>query len=755
MNNSIKISVIIPTFNRSKYLHSTLICLTNQKTEVSYEIIIIDSGNDDTQMVVKYFQKIYSNILYRKIKDCNNVSLLRNTGAENARGDILFFLDNDILTAPDIIQKHFEEHIQKENLVVLGNRNSLFQFDLNIVGESFLKDSFNLLHSLPYIEDHRKDKDFNFHGWRFVYSHSFSLKKYLFIKSGGFDIEFGEIWGYEDMELGYRLYLSGAEFYFLKDSPSFHQPHISNCENTSLRKNINLFIKKHNNFLVELACSYGFEEFEEILSKWENVNISNSKEFQLVFGVINDTKEKNVSEEYRLGIVTPFDSKSLDKVLIKKDILEYPTEMALQILVESERVGKQLFIEKLLETEFQTLQVLYSRIGYHIDEIKHENVDELLLKKIKSTFCNILLPKVFESEKRFVYKWIALALDKKHVVQIFDLLNCDNMSIEDFNLRNEDNVILDKMFIPYFGKNGKITLSASKLNNVTKDSFNNIQTIIDDLDYPSRKTSFNSNNSCNLISKEDFSLLTFAAASTYVEYYIKHIQHREKLSNINFLCFMENGFYEDGINTILESFGQVKNSVDRLVIKMPDYNSLFENSFRLHNEEAIKVKTFNQQQKNIKDEFFLKSKIAELELSDSVLIIKANYDFIEILQLINDSNRIIWNSIGVYVSPEMYVAILLGKTVILSSHHIVPPELNQNTLICKSNEALLSKELDLPNSLDLLNYQAYSIDQISLIENSKKEGKSKINKDVIDNLNKQANKILEKCVAIFSLREES
>ena len=45
MSNIVNVSVIIPTFNRARFLYSTLICLTNQKTQTSYEIIVVDSGN--------------------------------------------------------------------------------------------------------------------------------------------------------------------------------------------------------------------------------------------------------------------------------------------------------------------------------------------------------------------------------------------------------------------------------------------------------------------------------------------------------------------------------------------------------------------------------------------------------------------------------------------------------------------------------------------------------------------------------------
>lgn len=53
--STIGISVIIPTFNRAKFLYSTLLCLCNQKISINldYEIIIIDSGDDnETELIV-------------------------------------------------------------------------------------------------------------------------------------------------------------------------------------------------------------------------------------------------------------------------------------------------------------------------------------------------------------------------------------------------------------------------------------------------------------------------------------------------------------------------------------------------------------------------------------------------------------------------------------------------------------------------------------------------------------------------------
>ena len=189
------VSVIIPTFNRASYLYSTLICLCNQHiTEgLEYEIIIVDSGNDDTERVVRMFQNGTNvHIVYKKIRKCRNRSLVRNTGANLARFDILCFLDNDMLTPPDFIQRHYDEHQKQKHLVVMGCRRSLTEFDICALGEDTLRNNFDILENLPWYADERlelyEDKD----QWRFVFSHTLCIERDDFYKAGQFNVEFGE-----------------------------------------------------------------------------------------------------------------------------------------------------------------------------------------------------------------------------------------------------------------------------------------------------------------------------------------------------------------------------------------------------------------------------------------------------------------------------------------------------------------------------------------------------------------------------------
>src|SRR4051812_41283328 len=86
-------SVIIPTYNRGYILWKTIQDIQNQQYPF-FELLIIDDGStDDTQKVVKQFQKDPRiKYLYKKH---SHVSDARNLGKQKSRGEIVTYVDSD------------------------------------------------------------------------------------------------------------------------------------------------------------------------------------------------------------------------------------------------------------------------------------------------------------------------------------------------------------------------------------------------------------------------------------------------------------------------------------------------------------------------------------------------------------------------------------------------------------------------------------------------------------------------------------
>ena len=86
-----KISVVIPTFNRKKLLRRALDSVITQTLQ-PFEIIVVDDGStDSTETIVKTY---YQDVLYL-YQSNQGVSRARNKGIKLATGDWLAFLDSD------------------------------------------------------------------------------------------------------------------------------------------------------------------------------------------------------------------------------------------------------------------------------------------------------------------------------------------------------------------------------------------------------------------------------------------------------------------------------------------------------------------------------------------------------------------------------------------------------------------------------------------------------------------------------------
>ena len=115
ISNRIKVSIIIPVFNRSHLIENTIESIL-KNTNLSYEIILVNDGSTDN--LKKKITDRYSNqIKYLEIKNSER-GFARNYGAQFAVGEYFNFFDSDdvclenhISTALDIINIHSNPEI--------------------------------------------------------------------------------------------------------------------------------------------------------------------------------------------------------------------------------------------------------------------------------------------------------------------------------------------------------------------------------------------------------------------------------------------------------------------------------------------------------------------------------------------------------------------------------------------------------------------------------------------------------------------
>lgn len=89
-----KVAIIIPNYNKAKYLSECINSVLSQ-TYDNIEIIIVDDHSSDQSNTLKKYTKKHQNIHYYILPKNHGVSYARNYGAKQTDADYLVFLDSD------------------------------------------------------------------------------------------------------------------------------------------------------------------------------------------------------------------------------------------------------------------------------------------------------------------------------------------------------------------------------------------------------------------------------------------------------------------------------------------------------------------------------------------------------------------------------------------------------------------------------------------------------------------------------------
>jgi glycosyltransferase involved in cell wall biosynthesis len=203
-----KATVVIPTYNRAARLGDLLRCLTNQGEALARVVVCDDGSSDDTPEVVRSFAGRLPVVYAHQENRGFRAGQARNLGIARAVGEVIVFVDDDVLVAPDFVASHVAAHAGNARpRVALGYRSRSFDAPHD---QPTLDD---ILRAEP--DDRVADLGPDGHGlsthstpWFFVYSCNFSIRR------GVMDARFDESfvgWGMEDIELGYRLHREGYE----------------------------------------------------------------------------------------------------------------------------------------------------------------------------------------------------------------------------------------------------------------------------------------------------------------------------------------------------------------------------------------------------------------------------------------------------------------------------------------------------------------------------------------------------------------
>ncbi len=223
INCQMTTSVIIPTYNGEKKITDTLKALAVQTLSPYEVVVVIDGSVDNTEKILNTFDHGFERF-HIVVQENKGRAAARNTGVKNSHGELLIFLDDDVLPDKDVLSMHHHHHIHHPDTILVGNITEQleiadsdfrhFKSYLNKKWNGKLSDTKSQL-KIPFIT-----------------AANFSIRKTTFSSLGGFNESLTDA---EDYELAVRAFHEKIPIFFDPDIIGRHNDPIT-CKKYIVRQ---------------------------------------------------------------------------------------------------------------------------------------------------------------------------------------------------------------------------------------------------------------------------------------------------------------------------------------------------------------------------------------------------------------------------------------------------------------------------------------------------------------------------------------
>lgn len=243
----IKLSLVVPTYNRSHYLEKALLSFLEQDLDPAlYEILVIDNNStDDTEATVRRVMRDAPCSWNYLLEPTPGAHMARNKGILAAQGEIVVLGDEDIVASPSWLTAILEEFDHHPDTGVVGGKtlpiwNEPPEDWIYDYGTAEIHPVFSYL---DYGEERLVLED------EYVYSNNMAMLRWIAVRTGGC---------FPDAYPGKLKHLTGTGEYAMIDNTrnleydAVYLPDMLVCHHADAsRASLEYFIDRYERWAVE------------------------------------------------------------------------------------------------------------------------------------------------------------------------------------------------------------------------------------------------------------------------------------------------------------------------------------------------------------------------------------------------------------------------------------------------------------------------------------------------------------------------
>jgi glycosyltransferase involved in cell wall biosynthesis len=205
----------MPCYNKAGVILQVLDALVRQTlSQREFEVLVVDDGSTDGTQDIVAGTSLPASFRYLPQRN-RGAAVARNLGVREAHGDLILFLDADVVADPGLLEAHVASHERRSHVLIMGRLRDLPPESTNLFHD--------VIHSTAVFDHGEQEKELPFIDG---FTGNLSLTRDAFDRIGPFDEAFPRS-GFEDTEFIYRATRMGYPLVYDPTGVGYHDSFVT------------------------------------------------------------------------------------------------------------------------------------------------------------------------------------------------------------------------------------------------------------------------------------------------------------------------------------------------------------------------------------------------------------------------------------------------------------------------------------------------------------------------------------------------